>query len=44
MYFDRIKIYMRLPEEIEHNYIIFAYSDPMGNDAIRLLLWKKPQA
>ena len=44
MYFDRIKTYMRPPEETEHNYIIFAYSDPKGNYAIRLLLWKKPQA
>ena len=30
---------MRLPEETEHNYIIYAYSDPKANDAIRLL-WK----
>ena len=32
---------MGLPE---HNYVIYAYSDPKGNDAMRLLLWKKSQA
>ena len=32
---------MQPPEETEHNYVIYAYSDPRGNDAIRLLLWKK---
>ena len=35
---------MRPPEETEHKYIIFAYADAKGNDAIRLLLWKKSQA
>ena len=32
---------MRPPEKTEQNYVIYAYSDPRGNDAIRLLLWKK---
>ena len=32
---------MRPPEETEHNYIIFAYADAKGNDAIRLTTVKK---
>ena len=35
---------MRPLEETEHNYIIYTYSDPKGDDALRLLLWKKSQA